>query len=208
MLFNKPWNGSSLNQCLPWRAQLSQVGWLGRSSDMPCSPGCWNPPFHQSQASPSPWKCGFEVTRASHGAKQGFMELHRFMCPPKLSSWARDAPEKPAGPPLPGAGTHWDGQRERLAWSGTALVTFGAVLNSPWGSLYFKQSCDFLLVSLSSHRARHGSCSEPASSYKGKRDPSHLFWWVFFKCPNPLKLFHLESELGPRAMRGNVTRPK
>lgn len=130
------------------------------------------------------------------------------------SSWDRDALEKPAGSPFPRGGkrwTGWAGQRERLALSDTAVVTFGVVLNSPWDSLYLKKRCDFLLVSHS--RAVGAALRQaqlPATSYKGKRNLEHLFWWFFFLISKSFEAvsLSLESELGPQAMRGKVTGPK
>lgn len=173
MLFNKPWNSSSLNQCLPWRAQLSQVGWLGTSSDMPCSPGCWNPPFHQSQGSPSPWKCGFEVTCASHGAKQGFMGV-------LMTCTGSCAPQSS----ILGQGCSWKTNRATPAWCWDTVrwaertsgfvrhcsVTCGAVLNNPWGSLCLRQSCDFSWSAWAATGPGMGAALSqalPASSYKG-----------------------------------------
>lgn len=135
----KPWNSSSLNHCLPWSDQLSQVGWLGRWSDMPWSPGCSNPPF------PSPFNVSQPRTSLSHlmemwfggnlcfpwgvfGAKQGINggvnKLHRFLCPPRRSSLQTRVPEtgmllEPAGPPLPRDGKHWtncDGMGRNNVW--------------------------------------------------------------------------------------------
>lgn len=165
----EPWNSSSLNHCFPWSAQLSQVGWAGRCSDMPQSPGCLNPPFNLSQTRPSPWKWAFEVTCASHGMYLGQNKILMVvlmnctgscahpgvLCQPEFLAQGCSWKTSRANPPL--CWEHWadwDGQKERLALSDTAVLTFGVVLNSHWDSLYLKKSSDFLLVRLFSHRAR------------------------------------------------------